>query len=128
MDGEKIIKSLKCLLFSHKTGMFIQDLVKKYRELGYNSFLDLITEISLLNLAWYDDVMDVQSAPKSGPFDVDVTIQMETEPIMEQMEIPVRNLPAKKQVTVIITSASSSSDFHVIQSFVSSFRYHFEEN
>lgn len=52
MDGEKVIKSLKSLLLSRKTGMFIQDLVKEYRdtenskipfqELGYNSFLDLL--------------------------------------------------------------------------------------
>lgn len=67
-------------------------------------------------------IMIVQSAPKSGLVDVNVPIPMDTEPIAEQMEIPVRNLPAKNQVTVAVTSASSPSDFHVSRRFVSSFR------
>lgn len=54
-------------------------------------------------------------------------ILMETEPIVDQMEIPVRKLPFAKRVNVIVTSVSSPSDFHVCKSFcVPSFRCHFE--
>lgn len=61
----------------------------------------------------------VQSALKgqSDHDDVEVPIPMETEPIVEQMEIPARKLPVAKRINVIITSASSPSDFHVCKSF-----------
>lgn len=72
-------------------------------------------------------IMVVQSVPKnqSGRVDVEVPIPMETEPIVKQMKIPIRHLPAIKQVTVIITSVSSPCDFHVSKGFGQSFRLSF---
>lgn len=72
-------------------------------------------------------IMVVQSVPKnqSGRVDVNVPIPMETEPFVEQINIPIRHLPAIKQVMVIITSVSSPSDFHVSKGFGSSFRLSF---